>query len=561
MWVIFLLCVGMAHDCDKSLNGKDSDDPNDYINADCNFAGVCWDSNSDGTDTCQCCNSVAAVDNFCQHKITGSYEGDTCGQAKYWTQVTFGYIIQGDGVTCANDESSPAVPNMLSETIAALVDYDGEILSLECQICTVSNPCDFFDKLPVQDSGVFVKFGTDLNTYYDLSCGEGDLPGSNLRACSANNDFGITAWQKMEEDLDEANDYSRIFDVIPQAMGYGSGDLSSTYLQRVYMKEGTALQSITRTTRLPTPSPTPEPTTPAPTESPTQSPTPLVTESILSPCVDYINKISDLRFLSSGSSCRGNIDESWPGGQSCQSPYIVCLPEENTPSMHISNKTYKTKTHRYTVDECLEECSFDQRCLGAEFIADNSSAVGDCNLIDDIPIGVVNPNFEYVYVPDSASHTNTNLDSSVTGGDALCWEKASYCNPYFESEDLNDVMLNCYCPNNRKGYYTKKVQRTVENTRFCGNDSSVDDRIRKAQANRMFHLCENWCLFETLNPAQESWYWDPWKKCWRETYSGVGPHSSYCDRVIRNPDTIEMRFIYSRSENFLSPSCESTRAN
>ena len=40
----------------------------------------------------------------------------------------------------------------------------------------------------------------------------------------------------------------------------------------------------------------------------------------------------------------------------------------------------------------------------------------------------------------------------------------------------------------------------------------------------MFHLCENWCLFETENPEAESWYYDPWKRCWREQYAGVGTH-------------------------------------
>ena len=83
----------------------------------------------------------------------------------------------------------------------------------------------------------------------------------------------------------------------------------------------------------------------------------------------------------------------------------------------------------------------------------------------------MNSGFNY-----SSMESYTNLDSSITGGEALCFEKRDYCNPYFESADLNEVMLNCYCPNNRKGYYTKKVKRTVPNTRFCGSDTEVDDR-------------------------------------------------------------------------------------
>jgi len=145
----------------------------------------------------------------------------------------------------------------------------------------------------------------------------------------------------------------------------------------------------------------------------------------------------------------------------------------------------------------------------------------------------------------------TNFD---TDSDVLCFEKPTEgarksCNPYFEASDLSDVMLNCYCPNNRKGSYTKKVQRTAEYTRFCGEDENVDERIKRAQANRMFHLCENWCLFETSNPLRESWYYDPWKQCYRETYSGVGAHRSYCDRVVRNPDTIELQYVNGRTAN------------
>jgi len=140
------------------------------------------------------------------------------------------------------------------------------------------------------------------------------------------------------------------------------------------------------------------------------------------------------------------------------------------------------------------------------------------------------------------------------GGNALCWGKVDYCNPFFEGDDLNDGMLDCYCPNNRKGFYTKKVKRIENNTHFCYDDPTVDERIRQSQANRMFHLCENWCLFDTFYPARESWYWDPWKVCWRETWAAVDVHRGYCDRVIRNPDTIELRYLNHRSEHFCGAS-------
>jgi len=177
-------------------------------------------------------------------------------------------------------------------------------------------------------------------------------------------------------------------------------------------------------------------------------------------------------------------------------------------------------------------------------VADPNSVVGNCTLLDDIPVTVENAK-TYRY-----SGNEVNLHYSQTGVEALCFAKGGddYCNPYFEAKDLTDVMLNCYCPNNRKGSYTKRVKRTVATTKYCYSDSIVDERIKKAQANRMFHLCENWCLFETSDPAQESWFWDPWKQCYRETYT-VG-NDGYCERAIRKPNSIEFKFIKFRTQNF-----------
>jgi len=224
------------------------------------------------------------------------------------------------------------------------------------------------------------------------------------------------------------------------------------------------------------------------------------------------------------------------------------LPRENTPSPGgIGNEPYKSLSYRYTVDECLQECAHDQRCLGVEFVADTNSNLGNCNLIDDISPEITSEVTGFNYI---SSFVYSNLDSSITGSDALCFVKQDECYPYFEAEDLDDIMLNCYCPNNRKGFYTKKVKRTMNNTRYCGDDSEIDLRIKKAHANRMFHLCENWCLFQTENPEAESWYYDPWHSCWREQYAGVGAHTSYCNRVIRNPEAIEMQFLNHRSSLF-----------
>ena len=236
-------------------------------------------------------------------------------------------------------------------------------------------------------------------------------------------------------------------------------------------------------------------------------------------------------YKGAGSSCRG--------GLTCNDQLILCLPQENTDATFLGTP-YKSSEYRYSVDECLQECANDQRCFGAEFVADADSATGDCNIIFSIspvditpPIGNFNYDFTTAYV---------NLDSSLTGGEALCFQKEEECYPYFEADDLNDVMLETYCPNNRKGSETKLVTRTVETTRFCGSDIEADERVKKAQANRMFHLCSGWCLFQTENPESESWLWNPNELCWKEQ----GP-KGHCNTGIS--DT-ELEFVKHRSTLF-----------
>lgn len=519
MWAL-LFALGIAQVCDFNKNDEQN------INEDCNYAGMCFGNK------CYCCDSIAEND-YCQGTVPGTWTGDTCSQATFYTQVSWAYLFEGNEVTCSNNGASSASPDLLSETSEILlVHYHGIVVTLPCEICTPENPCDFFYEEPIADSGVMAKFGTDINTYYDPSCASDTLPESIIR-CDENYDNGALAWKRINDALDSDNGYNQLITDLQTVISS-----SGTYgLSRVWSEDIQILYTSTQTSRLPTPSPTLKP---------------IVVEA---PCTEYVNSVDDLHFLGVGSSCRANINVSWIGGQTCNSPYIVCLPEENTPANDIMGVPYKSNNHDYTVDECVQECSYDQRCLGVEFIAKFGTNVGDCNLIDDIPVVVENEVSTYTY-----SSSDSVLDSSVTGGDALCWSKVDYCNPHFEAEDLNDDMLNCYCPNNRKGFYTKKVKRTLSNSRFCGSDPNEDQQIQKAQANRMFHLCENWCLFETENPERKSWYWDPWQTCWRETYSGTGEHRSYCDRVIRNPNSIEMKFLNYRSENFLSESCGMTRS-
>jgi len=469
----------------------------------CNFVGHCFSSGN-----CLCCSEAS----FCEEKfpeIRGVYTGESCEKITYYLHFKFSYLVEGDEVTCANDQSS--VPSFLEETRLLFENYTGLIDSLPCE---------------VTNDGIVVNFASDLNTFYDHDCAVDSLPETYWVECEANDDRGHDAYEWLSEYHDTL-DISVLSDMVAK-MGL-SNDTAIRFNEVSLREIENTFERISFITRAPSPAPT------------------VVEVRSEATCEKFSHKVSEIQFLGVGSSCRDNINETWPGARTCESPYIVCLPKENTPGEEFMGRKYYNNTHRYSVDECKQECALDQRCRGFEFVADMNSSRGNCTLIDDIHISIVNStNFEYFYNRD-----DENLYDSL-GGDAACFEKQFSCNPHFTSEDLNETMLACYCPNNRKGSYTKKVKRTVNNTRFCGDDYTMDERIKYAQANRMFHLCENWCLFNTLNPELESWYWDPWKSCWRETYSANGVHRGYCDRVIRNPDSIELKFVNERSNNIIT---------
>jgi len=527
IFAIILIPLALADICDVTKN-----DPRDYLNPDCNLAGLCGDQGR-GLE-CICCDTASSVEFWrCGHKVPGTWTGDTCNQIRRYYAMYWGYIFDNADVSCA-DDGNPSTPDFSDEVRSSIAgSYDGVVLSQACQTCSVASPCEDFD--PVVTDGIYVKFATDLNTFYNHSCGLGRIS-ENYNECPDNYDKGVDA---MEAFWGAIDDHDGFVVHLASLNTFLSTSLVTAAFSDILFED----YHSTMLTRFPSPSPSVSPISGSPSTFPTINPT-IYNPVFEDVCEEYVNNIESLVYLNAGSSCRGNIDESWTGGRTCDSPYIICLPEENTPAIDIMGNPYKSVTHRYTVQECLQECSYDQRCLGVEFVADFDSNRGDCILIDDIPIAVENEqSFPY-------SEAYDVLDSRTTGGDALCWAKKEHCNPYFDAWDLNDDMLNCYCPNNRKGFYTKKVKRTVNNTRYCYDDAIVDYRIKKAQANRMFHLCENWCLFETSNPEQESWYWDPWKQCWRETFAADGKHTGYCDRVIRNPDSIELKFVNDRVKHF-----------
>jgi len=334
---------------------------------------------------------------------------------------------------------------------------------------------------------------------------------------------------------------------------YGLGMSDHVALERTALKQATASATISQPLRLPSRSPTP-----SPTRFPTVTPTPA------NDCFEggYTDNISDLQFLGIAQSgdrgCRHGLEMSWPGGDTanmCDSPYVICLPAENTPNVGYPTLDggmipYLANDVAYTLLQCKTECAYDQRCEGFEFWADDAISGGDlqtgyCSLLDDIPVEM-GTTANGAIVTESDLLGQADWRESALGG-RICYSKVQSCKKYFGQDQLDQKMLDCYCPDNRKGFYTKKVDRTVAATVYCGGDADVTERIREAQANRMFHLCENWCLFNTQKPREESWYHDPWMKCWREQYAGVGTHKSYCNRVIRDPMTIEQYYIDTRS--------------
>jgi len=562
-------------------------------NPDCNLVGVCkYDKLFDET-RCKCCEPNDCGRNCDPDNPTSDCfqfaNSGTCTRVNDYLFTNIGFRALDRNPSQESDLTCSTIPKdrklnrqfgnlslSMFEVVNAVAKKRGWIGTLKevasCDTCSVDYPCvvGISDGVTA-DTGITFAFQVDFNEYYDSGCYFESIFDDELTdaECDANYDYGLTAFKtwlivgestsfvqdlnsQIEETLGWTNTYILAMGDHPQMRSDYELELTLTPTRAPTMPTlsptlaptavptlaptgaptqaptGVPTQTPTQTptgtpTQTPTGTPTQTPTgtpTQTPTGTPTQTPTVTPTQTpTVEGCRPYANSISDIKYIGSGENCRAGLNMSYPGGLSCDSPYIVCLPQENTPVQEYST------THRYSLDECKQECANDQRCLGIEFVPDNDdSRVGDCNLIDDIPLEIT---------PSEISK-------------ALCYEKKDDCYPYFEADDLDATMLNCYCPNNRKGFYTKKVKRTVENTRFCGDDTDIEMSIKKAQANRMFHLCENWCLFDTENPTQEYWFWDPWKTCWREQEDT----STYCTQAIEDPLTIEMQFLINRREHF-----------
>merc|ERR1712142_1049453 len=208
--------------------------------------------------------------------------------------VKWGLLIHDDDIFCPQNGST-AIPNYLTEVTNVLRDhmYSGIILPLDCEICSASTPCDFMEG----ESGTLLKFGTDLNTYYDLDCADDDgLPVGIIRNCEANTDYGAEAYLTLTTIVDEEKD----FEAFTLAL---MAELSKPYVYFPRMYRTTSQTPATRRviTRAPTREPTITPTiTPtAPTSAPTSNPDGLRIGAF---CEDYVNKVSDLIYLGGGAS-------------------------------------------------------------------------------------------------------------------------------------------------------------------------------------------------------------------------------------------------------------------
>jgi len=473
--------------------------------------------------------------------------------------------------------------------LSAYTDYPGTIVpwtaaahNEHCRTCLTDNSCSTCVGTVCETFGpegagghMMIAYASDYNTFYNNSCirFNGHIPTTALETvgCSLNQDNGQSAnaaWDAATlGGSDGSTKLSQLFiekAKEPTSTPVGSpthptngfGWTTSVALEKLHLESTSFNPKLTGVLPLPTLSPTQAPTG-YPTTTPVADPS----------CFGdgYTHPLDSVKFVGISEDktrgCRHGLEVTWPGGNSanmCDSPYVLCLPGENTPNAGFpmndgTTEPYLSNTALYTIDQCKRECAYDQRCMGFEFwVVTADATTGYCSLLDDVPIDIgtsANP----------AITTEGDLigeDWNAFGG-RLCFSKDigtgvdQTCHPYFTADQLDDVMLKCYCPNNRKGFYTKKVTRTVAATKFCGADPGgvISDRIEEAQANRMFHLCENWCLFNTQTPRTESWYHDPWQLCWREQYSGIGMHRSYCYRVIRDPFTIEQYYIDQRAAN------------
>jgi len=114
------------------------------------------------------------------------------------------------------------------------------------------------------------------------------------------------------------------------------------------------------------------------------------------------------------------------------------------------------------------------------------------------------------------------------------------CIPRKHESELTTDVLGCYCES------TGRVDRTKDTAHFCTMDDTdvwneETARIRLALANRMFHTCNSWCLFDVDEPTTKFWLYNQFQRCYKRQGK-----KGQCQRVV-DQNGAQINFVQERS--------------
>jgi len=297
MFYILLFILATAFGCNVGDN-----DAITGLNPGCNFAGVCMQVNSNFS-TCLCCaaegfgHSVCGKNWICD-RSSPSYQcyefssGD-CSKVKQYLLVNLVFVTENEYQTQEADLNCIKWPGLVGQGVTSMLSYDlapqvqyvvskkgwpGTVKSRGvCDQCTQESPCSLGDSLVT--SGMTFTLQVDLNTYYDLSCG--DWIYDNAMECESNYDFGQTAYSFWRKLMGDTSIFVRDMNNLLQ-MDFADNDNFGKSWNNTKILGVRELEVITNKdfilTAAPTDSPTESPTN-TPTTAPTNSPTTGPTES------------------------------------------------------------------------------------------------------------------------------------------------------------------------------------------------------------------------------------------------------------------------------------------
>jgi len=252
----------------------------------------------------------------------------------------------------------------------------------------------------------------------------------------------------------------------------------------------------------------------------------------------------------------------------------------------------------FTFKECVDKCTQSLRCTGVEYRRVPDRFGYNCVLIDTFEI------IPAYGSPEKATCWRKNYDL-ISG----THHERPVCNNRFQTPALEEqaekwqTLMSCTCSKQDMDIDRTIVGRTWDTTRVCAtpdvtplpSDSVqekqdkealknfLEERLKLAMVNRMWHLCRNWCVFDVDFPRTTSFYWDPFftdddgniEECWRtqvhelreegEEHPTISnAHDNFCFREHINKNSIEFQFILKRASTFCNhpelPSYEPTSA-